>query len=439
MNRVRVLTGPQVTHAARVGAAVALAMALLYVVVVLPFDAAYGNHLTAQVDARVADRLHDVTAHGQLRLGSDRHPPPDRDVDDSPVVLWLVGPAGKVQALTGNAPPLRPALAPAAGPVTAVLGGDAFRLQARRIGAGVVVAAESLAESHHLETLVNRAEVIVGPIFVLAMFLGSVAIGMMASRPIERARRRQLEFTADASHELRTPLTVIEAEVALALGTPRDNAAYRSTVERIGTEGKRLRHIVEDLLFLARFDSTPPPPEDEPVELTTLAEASVQRFAAVARARDTRLWVEVDEEHPALVNAPSSWVDRLCGVLIDNACRYAGPGGEVCVVVTSRGNTVSLAVEDSGPGIPPDEKPFLFDRFHRATDQGEGAGLGLAIADAVVRSTGGRWRVGSSPIGGARMEVQWRRYQAHRFAGREPAVRSKQPQPRSPARTQRVH
>jgi light-regulated signal transduction histidine kinase (bacteriophytochrome) len=107
-------------------------------------------------------------------------------------------------------------------------------------------------------------------------------------------------------------------------------------------------------------------------------------------------------------------VDRLTGVLVDNACRYAAaaasPAPAVGIVVASQGNRVSLTVEDSGPGIPGDERARLFDRFYRAgATGGSGSGLGLAIADAVVRSTGGKWRVGDSPLGGASMQVTWNR------------------------------
>ena len=73
-------------------------------------------------------------------------------------------------------------------------------------------------------------------------------------------------------------------------------------------------------------------------------------------------------------------------------------------------------MEDSGPGIPEAERPGLFDRFHRATEHGPGAGLGLAIGDSIVRSTGGRWQVGDSPLGGALMSVSWRHSQPHRAA-----------------------
>ena len=89
-----------------------------------------------------------------------------------------------------------------------------------------------------------------------------------------------------------------------------------------------------------------------------------------------------------------------------------GLAGHVRVGVTATAGRVSLTVEDSGPGIPEEEQKRLFDRFHRAVDDGQGAGLGLAIADSIVRSTGGRWNIGSSQaLGGARMEVSWHPHQ----------------------------
>jgi signal transduction histidine kinase len=141
-------------------------------------------------------------------------------------------------------------------------------------------------------------------------------------------------------------------------------------------------------------------------------------------------------------------VDRLTGVLVDNACRYArtaGPpgdggagkgGGEasgaragpaVRIAVGAQGNRVSLTVEDTGPGIPEEERPRLFDRFYRATSSEAGSGLGLAIADAVVRSTGGRWRIDDSPLGGARMQVTWHR------SGQPGTSWRPSPWPRNPA------
>ena len=107
------------------------------------------------------------------------------------------------------------------------------------------------------------------------------------------------------------------------------------------------------------------------------------------------------------VLAPAEWLDRLVSVLIDNACRYSNDGGHVEVTVSSVDERVTLTVDDSGPGIPEEERDHVFQRFHRASASPGGAGLGLSIAHAVVRATGGHSEVGSAPLGGARVIVSW--------------------------------
>lgn len=205
--------------------------------------------------------------------------------------------------------------------------------------------------------------------------------------------------------------------MTLSLHGSRTGDDYRATLERVGRESMRLRHIVEDLLWLARFDSEPPPPGDEPVDVAAVAAACADRFSAVAQRGGIALLVGEEGQTPPWINAPPEWIDRLTAVLVDNACRYAGPGGTVTIAVTVAGNRVALTVDDSGPGIAPEERPKLFDRFHRANDDGNGAGLGLAIADSVVRATGGEWRVGQADLGGAHMEVRWHRSPGARGAG----------------------
>ena len=335
------------------------------------------------------------------------------DVDDAPVFLWKVGANGRAVALTPGAPLMSAAAwSPADQSNEARLGAANFRLLSRHVNGAWFVVGQSLAQSDHVESDLIALEVVAGPVLLLGVFLGTLLIGIKAATPVELARRRQLEFTADASHELRTPLSVIEAEVSLALSSPRTVADYRDTLGRVSRETLRLRDIVDDLLWLSRFDSEPPPPGDEPVDVGAIALACADRFDAIAAGRGITLSVQQLVEGQPWVNAPPEWIDRLAGVLVDNACRYAGDNGAVHITVRAQGNRVSLAVEDSGPGIAPEERASLFDRFHRATDEGNGAGLGLAIGDAVVRATGGEWRVGEGALGGALMEVRWHRSSA---------------------------
>ncbi|HEX3428251.1 MAG TPA: HAMP domain-containing sensor histidine kinase, partial [Candidatus Limnocylindrales bacterium] len=185
-------------------------------------------------------------------------------------------------------------------------------------------------------------------------------------------------------------------------------AWYRSAFSRVDHESKRMRRMLEDLLWLARFDASKRAPNAEPVDLAVMAAHAVDRFGAIAETRRLRITLQAPPDG-AVIAAPPEWLDRLLGVLLDNACKYAPEGGTVAVTVAIDGSRVGLTVDDSGSGIPEGDRSRIFDRFHRATDRQGGAGLGLAIADAIVRATGGRWKVGSAPAGGARMAVTWGR------------------------------
>jgi signal transduction histidine kinase len=412
----------RVSPAARVAAMATAVIAVVYIICVTVLNTVVSGHLTDQNDERLAARLaiarHDPDALGAqvARAGlSPASEDDDIDGDSAPVFLWSVNASGAITAHSPNAPAL-PATLLAGDTLregfakTAALGSaGAFRLKMTRAGNGWLMAGQSLVGEAHTQRLLLNGEIIAGPFLLLAMFGGSLVVGLRSLAPVEQSRRRQLEFTADASHELRTPLSVIRAEADVALSSPREAAEYRDALTRIQGESQRLRQLVEDMLWLARFDSSPPLPSNEPVDLATLAQACADRFRSVGPAITTDITTG-----PALISAPPEWIDRLAGVLVDNACRYAGPDGQVRIGVGAQGSRVSLVVEDSGPGIGEAERPRLFDRFHRATERGTGAGLGLAIGDSIVRSTGGRWNVGDSPLGGALMSVSWRHSQPHR-------------------------
>jgi signal transduction histidine kinase len=398
-----------VTHAVRVSIIATVVIGAMYVCVVAVFDSVDRHRQVSQIDSRLDLRLDHASKEpseaGAVDTFDNAH-----DVDDSLVFLWRVNASGRSTSLIAGSPKLdASSWSPSHRSLAAELGNKPFALQAQRVGDQWLVAGQSLAEVDHVGSDLASLELIAGPVLLIAVFFGTLLIGIKAATPVELARRRQLEFTADASHELRTPLSVIEAEVSLALRGTRSVDDYRDTLARVTRESRRLRDIVEDLLWLARFDSEPPPPGVEPVDVAAIAVACADRFEPVAISRAIALSVHRRGNEQPWINAPPEWVDRLTAVLVDNACRYAAQRGIVQIIVSTQGNRVTLAVEDNGPGIAPEERASLFDRFRRATDEGNGAGLGLAIGDAVVRATGGEWRIGDASLGGARMEVRWHR------------------------------
>ena len=410
--RLRRKLPPGTAHAVRIALATSLLIGVVYAGCVTVLDRVVAARLTAAVDARLQERLSDVRESGAAATASQSGTADDDDDDDSdapPMYLWLVTPDG-TERVSAGAPQLpRGAALALRQPRTAHLARSSFRLAAVRYGGTLLVAGQSLAEQSHIEDVLGVGEALAAPVLLLAVFIGALIIGLRALSPVEQSRRRQLEFTADASHELRTPLSVISAETSIALTTPRKAAEYRSALTRIAGESERLRSIVEDLLWLARFDSQPPQPGNEPLDLATIAAGCADRFRGLAHAQSIDIVVASAGPEPAWISAPPELIDRLAGVLVDNACQHAGPDGKVRISVGQRASRVTLTVEDTGPGVPAQDRSRLFDRFHRATEKPGGAGLGLAIADSIVRSTGGQWRIGDSALGGALFQVSWRR------------------------------
>ncbi len=387
----------------RVALGTTAAVAVVYLLVAAAVVVIVTANLTGQVDERLATAL----AAPQPTDAADGDPPEgphDRPLG-TPVLTWLVRTDGTV--LTSAASTLPAGAREVIRPATVTIAGTPIRVAGTDTATGHLVVGQDMTDVQHAQSTTMLAELIIGPILLVIVFGGSVFVGRRVATPVEVARRRQLDFSADASHELRTPLAVIEAHASLALSEPRTPDWYRTAFEQVSEESHRMRGLVDDLLWLARFDATHGRPASEPVDLGTIATQAVDRFRPVAEAKGLALGVEGADEQA--VAAPAEWLDRLLGVLLDNACKYASPGGEVRVRVRADGGRVELVVDDSGPGIAESERDRIFDRFHRAEERGSGAGLGLAIADEIVRATNGRWHLDTAPQGGARMSVSWPR------------------------------
>jgi signal transduction histidine kinase len=414
------MDGPSVwALSIRVALAASAIVGIAYLLIAAVVVIVVTNNMTADLDGHLTMVLGQVSDRGGPAGGPFPGFDPSRqDPRGLPVLAWSVDASGNATAVGLNDLALPAEGRHVLAPETVTIDGAGYRIAGVSVGQGWYVVGQATDGISQTQSTLIVAEMGIGCALLIVVFLGAVAIGRRVGVPIELARQRQLEFTADASHELRTPLSVIEAQATLALARGREAAWDQTAFGRIDQELKRTRRLVDDMLWLARFDSTGGLPEAEPVDVKILAARTADRFAAVAEARKQTLTVERGSgAEDAIVTAPPEWLDRLVGVLLDNACKYSREGGGVSVRVAVEGRRVRLTVDDSGPGIPAEERSRVFDRFHRATDTPGGAGLGLAIADAIVHATGGRWHVGTSPAGGASVSASWpRSMSGHREA-----------------------
>jgi signal transduction histidine kinase len=222
---------------------------------------------------------------------------------------------------------------------------------------------------------------------------------------LEDAFARQRAFASDASHELRTPLTVIRGQLEV-LSRQRDPSAddVRRVERLVRTEILRMERLVDDLLVLARADE-----RDflrrRPVDLGPFAEELLDGARPTANRH-----FELGPIPAGVLDADPDRLAQALRNLLRNAVEYTSDGGLVRLTGSASADRVTLAVEDDGPGIPQSHRERVFDRFHRMdsarTRVRGGAGLGLAIARAIVEAHGGSMYAEESPEGGARVVIE---------------------------------
>jgi signal transduction histidine kinase len=407
--------------AQRVALAATGIVAALYLLIAVAVLLIVTHNLTSNVDTTLSQWLASMAAQRAAPTQGFPGPRGGPHFGDAPVLWWMYHPDGNYADSSTEAKaqnvnlPVSPTSITSAQTIT--VSGTQLRVEGGRVGDDWAVVGQSMSSVEQAQSNLIQAELLIGPVLLVVVFLGALAIGRRVASPIEQARRRQMDFTANASHELRTPLAVIQAQTSLALAQPRDQDWYQRAFTRVNQESQRMRHLVDDLLWLARFEAMPRAGRTEPVDVGVMAQQAVERFAAVAEARQQRLSVRLSGDSHVIAASPE-WLDHLVGVLIDNACKYTPEQGTIEVRVAAEGKSIKLAVDDSGPGIPADQRGQIFDRFRRASDLPGGSGLGLAIADAVVSATNGRWEVGTSAAGGASLAVIWPRMLARSVATR---------------------
>ena len=208
---------------------------------------------------------------------------------------------------------------------------------------------------------------------------------------IEGGVREKRRFLADASHELRTPLAVMRTELEVSLRSGDVAGEPRAVLESAAEEVERMSRIVDDLLTLARFDEGKLSLSRTDVDLRGVAGEVAQDLRPLAEPGG----IEIEVFGPAVeVSADRERVYQAVRNLVENAVKYTQPGGRVQIDVWLSDGEAGLTVSDTGPGIPGEVLPRIFDRFVRADaarSRGTGgSGLGLAISREVVEAHGGR-------------------------------------------------
>jgi signal transduction histidine kinase len=279
-----------------------------------------------------------------------------------------------------------------------------------------IVAAERLsAAMDELRWL--RQVLTVGTLLALAVITAggwylarrSLAPAVAMSRQLEASIRQQKQFMADASHELRTPISVARTAAEVTLESAhRTEEDYRESLDVIRGQMSRLSRIVADMFTLAQADAGVYPLHSSLFYLDELLRECVRAASLLGSRRGVLVEMTPAEEAPC--HGDESLVRQLVMILLDNAVKYTPEGGRASVSLQRRGGEYSVAVSDTGPGIPPEAQEHVFERFYRvdkarsrasAAQGGSGSGLGLAIAKWIAGAHHGRLELTASEARGS--------------------------------------
>ena len=327
----------------------------------------------------------------------------------------------------GHARPLVPATAPEAiiaaassalqdsvSLITLSQPGDhVLRVYATRFHSDTKRAYVAVAVADQLELEDQYAALIVafGAAALVALVLfaaGGSFLTRKSIEPVERTMSYMRRFMADAAHELRTPLAVVRSRAEVALSSETDVVRQREALSAIEREAIRLGKIVEDLMLLARSDAGGAPVILQRIFLDDVTSDAVSAASVLASRNGVTLSLDRFEEAP--IEGDEPLVRQLLMILLDNAVKFTPSGGTVVVSVAGAPTGAMLTITDSGPGIPEDQIGHVFERFYRgdtARVRGDGAGLGLSIAQWIADTHHARITLRSEAGEGTVAEVRF--------------------------------
>ena len=273
-----------------------------------------------------------------------------------------------------------------------------FMIQPSIMG-GRIVFADISSEQAALSSLV-KTSILIGAAAMLVFFGAAILFARMAVKPVEKAWEQQRQFVADASHELKTPLTVIITNTELMKSPDYSGEEKSRFLDSIQTMSSQMRGLTESLLTLARVDADIHPSQHERLDFSYLTGQEIMSFEPLFFEKDLLLTSEL--ESSIMLSGRQEELRRLVDILLDNAMKYSSARSEVLVQLRRHGKEALLSVANHGQELSDEDLRNIFKRFYRADkarSMNHSYGLGLPIAEGIVRSHRGKiWSESSGGI-----------------------------------------
>lgn len=266
------------------------------------------------------------------------------------------------------------------------------------------IVADSLRSQQNIVRTIPAVE---GQSFQLRALRLSKSETLILLEDLAAAQRQQTfyrNFIQNVSHELKTPLTVIQGHAAKMGDAPDDKAGWLASRRIIADEAKRLTQLVDNLLTLSRLESPSFTLDRAPLNFAALLEEAVLQLSDLAEERKLALSLNVAPGLPR-INGDRARLKQVVLNLLDNGIKYTPAGGNITVILqreasnSQNANFLECTIQDSGEGIPADDLPHIFDKLYRARRVTgrpvEGSGLGLTIAQQIIRAHAGDIKVAS--------------------------------------------
>ena len=236
-----------------------------------------------------------------------------------------------------------------------------------------------------------RNSVIIGLIGYAVFFLISLLLAKWVTKPVEKTWNEQKQFIADASHELKTPLTVIMTNAEMMSDKSYSESDRDGFTKNILSTSKRMRGLVESLLELARLDNNRAQIRLAEVDLSKLINDSILPFEPLFYENDMELEADIDKD--IIVQGDKDKLRQVMNILLDNALKYSDSADKVILKLKCDGSECILSVSGHGTPLTKEECENIFKRFYRvdqARNDGQSYGLGLSIADSIIKEHNGK-------------------------------------------------